>query len=335
MHTAIIQQTHEQKRIQVILENLATELSGLKASVADKALKATAMIELRQQMSEVQLGQLIAHIAVVTLPDPIKAFRASLSLNKRQVRSLDGPQFWLEPKTQQWNRCSKSSLVMINGTRKVRHHLQYLCAKSIALLLETEIPVIWGLRALVDNGKTSNQVSTVDLLKYLISQAIRTNKTIHSDAALAPRIGAYIGAKTEEEWITVLLSVLQGIPLLYIILDLEVLSRSLQGPEQDFWPGAFLRLFSELSRRGTGTILRVALVSYGSLSQKSLSKECKDFMVNVGKTYQARIPTARQSVRHRTPPDVGDTQSFDLKAVTGNQRIQGTLKRSARRRRHQ
>lgn len=197
------------------------------------------------------------------------------------------------------------------------------------MLQEANIPVIWGLKLPVDR-KTANQISTIDLLKYLTSQAIRANKNIHNDAALAPRMGAYAEAKTEEEWMAILLSVLQGIPLLYIILDMEILSRSAQGPAQDFWPGAFLHLFEELSRRSKRTVVRVALVSAGSPpSNKPFSKEYQDLVVDVKDTSRARILGTRQNVQTQT--DTTDRRSFHLQAIGGNQRTRSRTKRLARR----
>ncbi|KAI2610546.1 hypothetical protein GGR54DRAFT_617389 [Hypoxylon sp. NC1633] len=116
---------------------------------------------------------------------------------------------------------------------------------------------------------------------------------------------------------------------------MEVMSRSLQGPTQDFWPAAFLQVFSELSRRGTATVLRVALLSYRlPISPNSFDREGKDFVVNVGNTRQPFIPAGRQITRQQPPSSAADTPSLKLLEVADFRRSRGRLKASARRQRN-
>jgi hypothetical protein len=76
---------------------------------------------------------------------------------------------------------------------------------------------------------------------------------------------AWLGASTEEEWLNILTSVPQGIPLVYIIIDVELLDNSLADLTEGFSsPAAFLRVFSQLADSSINTVIKVALVSYGS-----------------------------------------------------------------------
>ncbi|KAK8076082.1 hypothetical protein PG994_003354 [Apiospora phragmitis] len=245
IHIGIRQQMQGQESIITSIERLTSIVLGMQASNAtERALDEGARIEFRQQLLEIQLVQLLDHVKVTQMPDPIKAFQASLFLSKkRRTRpSTRGPAFWLEDKVQRWNQSSTSSL-------------------SVAMLCDIKIPVIWALKTFAPEGRIANEVSSIDLLKYLVSQAIAVNKSIHTDAALAPCFKSYIGAQMEDEWVNILGSVLQGIPFLYIILDIEVLSQTLAGSTHDFWLAAFLRIFAELSSRGSKTVVRVALAA--------------------------------------------------------------------------
>lgn len=97
---------------------------------------------------------------------------------------------------------------------------------------------------------------------------------------------------------------LQGIPALYVILDMEVLSQSLAGPGNGFWAASFLRLFRELADRGSKTIARVALVSYASSTLKGpFGKDCEDCVVTVGRARQARTPLSK--LARRGEGDIG------------------------------
>ncbi|RFU71955.1 nacht domain [Trichoderma arundinaceum] len=229
-----------------------------KSMAAEQVISASARIEFRQKLSEVQICQLISQLSVAALPDPIKAFQLLLFMsNRRQPKSSNrGAAFWLDPKVQKWNKCKESSLVIISGTWKTRFYLQDCCAKSIVTLRDAKCPAIWALKSLnVDHVAGQVHVSTIDLLKYIISQAISINKDIHTDAALIPCLTAHLRAESEEEWIGILASVLQGIPFLYIMIDVEVLSKTLGTLTNDFWPAAFIKMISKLSARNIGTIL--------------------------------------------------------------------------------
>ncbi|KAK7937365.1 uncharacterized protein PG986_014233 [Apiospora aurea] len=296
MHTEIKSQILGQENINMSLERLTELVLEIRASMAaERILHEGARMEVRQQLSEVQLVQFLDHVKVAQMPDPINSFQASLFLSKkRRTRpSARGPAFWLEDKVQRWNQSYTSSLVAVHGTRKMKFHLQGFCVESIAMLRDNKIPVIWALKAIAPEGRAADAVSSVDLIKYLTSQAIAVNKGIQTDAALAPCLRSYIGAQTEDDWIKILGSVLHGIPYLYIILDIEFLCQRLTGPTNDFWPAAFIRIFAELSTRGSKTVIRVALISYGSSLSKSLpTAKYSDCVVTVGRARQTRpIPS--------------------------------------------
>ncbi|KAL6694522.1 hypothetical protein J3F84DRAFT_395546 [Trichoderma pleuroticola] len=299
MHACIAQIMHEQKLTRENITELITAVSDMKLSiVTEQGITASARIEFRQRLSEVQLVQLLSRLSIAVLPDPIKAFQLLLFMSKKRQpkASIKGEAFWLDPRIQKWNKGKDSSLVIINGTWKTRFHLQSFCAKSIAILVDAKCPVIWALKAFnVDKTAADQaQVSTIDLLKYIISQAVSVNKNIHTDAALVPRLMAHMDAKAEEDWINILASVLQGIPRLYIIIDVEVLGQNLGTLTKDFWPAAFLKMFSELSARKIGTVVKVALISYGSpLLKGPFIKDCQDLVVSVGGVRQTRASVAR------------------------------------------
>ncbi|QYT00428.1 hypothetical protein H0G86_007511 [Trichoderma simmonsii] len=213
MHACITQILHEQKLNRENVTELMTVVSGMKLSmVTEQGINASARIEFRQRLSEVQLMQLLSQLSVAVLPDPIKAFQLLLFVSKKRQpkRSIKGEAFRLDSRIQKWNKSKDSSLVIINGTWKTRFHLQSFCAKSIAILFDAKCPVIWALKAPnVDKmAADQTQVTTIDLLKYIISQAISVNKSIHTDAALVPHLKTHIDVKSEEDWINILALVL-------------------------------------------------------------------------------------------------------------------------------
>lgn len=104
MHSTLDQSAKSIRRLFERIENIETELFNLNTTV---------MINTRQNIPENHLKRLVNDTAVVTIPDPIKAWRTSLFLASRSMKSTYKIQFWLDPKIQQWNQCSESSLVII------------------------------------------------------------------------------------------------------------------------------------------------------------------------------------------------------------------------------
>ncbi|KAK8022650.1 hypothetical protein PG993_013417 [Apiospora rasikravindrae] len=316
MHIGIKNQIMGQENIHISLERLTEIVLEIQASMAaERILQEGARIEFRQQLSEVQLVQFLDHVKVAQMPEPINTFQASLFLSRKRCTrpSARGPAFWLEDKVQRWNQSNTSSLVAVHGTRKMKFHLQGFCVESIAMLRDKKTPVLWALKTIAPEGETTELVSSIDLIKYLISQAIAINKRIHTDAALAPSLKSYIGAKTEDDWLNILASVLHGIPYLYIILDVEVLSQSLAGPANGFWPAALFRIFAELSARGSKTVIRAALISYGSSLFKGLpTTKYSDCVVTVGRARQARSLPTSLARRCKNTPDALGGDTLDL-----------------------
>lgn len=319
MHTNITMLIQWKSQIDTKIHELMTNLIEVKKCVlAEQAISASTRLDVSQKLSDIQLAQLIQHISVLNFPEPIKAFQSSLFISKkRQDRLLNrGLPFWLDEKIHKWNDSRESSFIIINGTRRTRIHFQHFCARSIELLRDSKIPVIWALKSLVSDKTTADQISIIDLLKYLTQQAIYVNENIHSDTTLAPRLGIYLRAQTEEDWIRVLASALQGIPLIYIVLDIEVLSQSLEISGKSFLLSVFRRLFNELLVRSISTVIRVALVSYGSpLLRGPLGSEDQRFVVTVGSRNQIRRSTARLGFRNRATSTTSGVRSLNLGAV--------------------
>ncbi|TVY54373.1 hypothetical protein LCER1_G006832 [Lachnellula cervina] len=266
MHTEQKKAFNEQNRLENKVDLLTKLVEQLKETiVTDQAINASARIELRQDLSDIQVGQLLGLISNSALLDPIKSLQAALFMRSRgrQRERKGGPSFL--------------------NTKKLRFEVKNFCSDSITLLRQKQTPVIWALKAIESDEIPGNMTSNIDLLKYLISQALHLNRTIHTDAAVTPRLKSYWEAQTESDWFKVLASVLQGIPLLYIIVDVELLHPSLPATTEGFsWPASFRSLFAGFIERNIKTILRVALVSYGSpIINSSMKQELRDSIIPV------------------------------------------------------
>ncbi|KAI1802976.1 hypothetical protein F4811DRAFT_527153 [Daldinia bambusicola] len=283
------------------IDQLNSKFEELRALITKwQSIGAAAKIQTRQRLSPGQLSQFLGTLTSTPLLDPVEMLKLLLvSSNGYLQRALHRrPAFWLNKKIQDWNSSRLSSLVMVKGPSQVRLHIQNFCVRSIAMLREAEIPVIWVLKGNSRNGTTAiDDVSAIDLLRCLISQVITLNKRIHTDEDLSARLATYRAARTEDDWVNVLASFLEGIPLLYIFVDVEVLSQHQDGLST-FWPSRLLKMFDDLSARNINTIVRIILMGCNT----SLFNEGEGYqksLVTVSGTRQARVPM--RTPRQRAP----------------------------------
>ena len=293
MHNSIRRQLQQQEVLQQSIESLTDQVAKLQLSLAaDRALNDCARVEFRQELSNIQLAQFLHAIRVHQLPEPVDSLQASLFLATRRSTKVvpKGPPFWLQDEVQQWNRSQASSLLVINGTWKVRFHLQAFCVSSIMALQEDKVPVLWALRSTPLHESRHQETTPTDLLKYLIVQAIKLNKNLHMDATLAPYLQSYLRVRTQDDWINILASVLAGIPLLYVMVDLQALSASSEeGFTIDYWLATYKRIFAVLKERNPQTVVRVVLTRYSSLVPGGpMKKDGQSYMITVGKPSQER-----------------------------------------------
>ncbi|KAH7347581.1 hypothetical protein B0T11DRAFT_343705 [Plectosphaerella cucumerina] len=240
------------------LSAILLEIVSIKSGM--QAIQATSKVVLHQHLSIVQVSEVLVNIAVSQLPNPQAAQQTSLFLaRKRRTRpSARGPPFWLEDKIQRWNSSVTSSLVVVDGTRKMRFHLQWYCAETISVLRESGIPVIWALKTMMPGGDYAEDgVSSIDMIKYLVSQTVLLNPTMHTEAAMSPRLHSFKEAKSDSDWINILGSVLQGLPHLYVVLDVEVLKQTSRG--------GLVNLTAKLSELKVETVVKIVMINYSPL----------------------------------------------------------------------
>lgn len=264
--------------------------------LATQSINASAHIEFRQALSDIQLNQALTMASAGSLIDPVKSLQCSLFMrSRRNLKSTAASEpFWFTPKVQSWNLATVSSLVMIKGTFRSRFQIKDFCTNVVELLRYTQVPVVWVLKTI--DSRAEQDCSTIDLLKHLVLQVLRLNCAIQTDFALSRRLRMFSTATTEDDWFSLLGSVLEGLPQVYFVIDIEMLSSSLPNITQDFsWPLAFLGLFQKMSDRGLKTIVKAILFSYGSpVFLQTTRQDVRDLVVPVGGVLSSKRMLRRQ-----------------------------------------
>ena len=98
---------------------------------------------------------------------------------------------------------------------------QLLMVDVIKLVQSTDYPVIWALRY---EGYSHASVTTVTILRLLVFQALQMNSIVTVQGLFATTSQTLIDASSELDWLQVLNRVVQGLPLLFLIIDTSLLS---------------------------------------------------------------------------------------------------------------
>lgn len=213
----------------------------------------------------------------VPLWDPLKTFRYLSSLRRRRpdlAASFTTNQLWDSPKLRGWSNSAESSVLVVKGNPQSRFALRDFCVDVTSSLNSTKTPYLLALRVpMGGNAGISENISTVELLKYLTRQALQlrgnsagvTNAAPPTEKSMALSCARFHSAVSETDWFQMLEAVLQDVSgTLYVIIELEIVHRDLADSEDTNFSlfAAFAGFFAGLERRGLKNRVKVLLVTH-------------------------------------------------------------------------
>jgi hypothetical protein len=222
-------------------------------------LQYAGLLDTRKRVCEIQFSQILTFIATSSLASPelTRQFYISMRNRRRRQKGVQDDVLQRSAQLQAWGSDSHSSLVLVSGTFRTRHTARDFAADAIDLISSAKVPVVWALNS---RGDEHQPYSSIDVLKQLVLQVLQQNHKLLNERSAALNAARFQSATSEEEWFNLLGSVLDGLPQVYIIVDLGVLGRRID--DQYPWPNAFARLVNELQARRINTVIKVALISY-------------------------------------------------------------------------
>lgn len=238
-------------------------------SVAYHAIQSSAMLDTNQRVSDLQLSQILTHLSNVPLDDPLKSFQHHLFFSKRRAQrtnlsAVTNP-FWLSSRFQSLFSTEDSVLALIKGNFATRQVLQDFCVDVIEHLRSSKTPTLWALKKTATPNNEQTQFSIVDLLKYLIFQALQLNESLKTEKTMAWRCAQFQRATTAAELFQLLLAALDGLgQQVYLVIDLETIEESLQSLDGFNIVSAFLQSF----HTSPNTRLKIIIVRYRANSSE-------------------------------------------------------------------
>ncbi|KAF2111867.1 hypothetical protein BDV96DRAFT_462899, partial [Lophiotrema nucula] len=181
--SVMIQQQHQERQFQAIHRQLqdlsilvqhtqqnqaSTEQTILQEVVLMKQdIKAT-QVDIRHQLSDIQLTQALSLISSLCIIDHKSVYEHALLL--RRVRKVSSAAkctpFWNSQQLQSWDQSPSNSSIVLRATFRDRSNIRDFYINVIGQLLRSEIAVLWILQ----QKNVSHNV--FDVLKSLVSQAL-------------------------------------------------------------------------------------------------------------------------------------------------------------------
>lgn len=244
------------------------------------------------------------------MKDPIKALqrlRASCLRGAANPFPLLSRNFLNSTKLRSWASSAKPDILIVKGNHRSRQALRTLCVDVIDQLNDAQIPVLFAIKT---NGDKWSQggINASSVLRYLVWQALSPHQPGHTEKSLSRRCAQFHDLTTETQYLEMLESVLSTFDRpVYIILDLEILSREPSSSSRFNWLTAFLSYFERLSTKHPTIQVKILLLSYKSEFPFMLREsESSRFLVRAKEDRStARQRNARRHVsnkqRHRLP----------------------------------
>ncbi|KAH7129451.1 hypothetical protein B0J13DRAFT_482768 [Dactylonectria estremocensis] len=227
------------------------------------ALHSSSLLDTNQRLSDLQFSQIMSHIAVSKLGDPLEAYRYNQSLQLRGQHSQafeSTNKFWQSPKLHAWSSGPESNLAVIRGGFSARFAMRRFSVNMIQQLQSKNVPVLWALRG---PGTDSNdgEISIIDIFKHLILQAFRLEQDSMTENKMSLQSARFHRATTEQDWLQLLGSaLLRAHSQVYVVIDLSTLNCGLLPPAGFSWLTACQHLFAEMSKQSPNLQVKVLIV---------------------------------------------------------------------------
>jgi hypothetical protein len=141
--------------------------------------------------------------------------------NRRQKRfKLPSPSI---DQLQQWSRAEGCTFVLTR-CNNVQASKDFL-VNVIDAIQEAKLPAIWALRF---QDYWDTLLTYRDLLKMLVIHSLQAKPDALTTGAFPVTVGSFREAVDEKDWLSILNRVLTGMPVMYMVLDADVLGHAMQ-----------------------------------------------------------------------------------------------------------
>lgn len=280
------------------------------------AIIMSATLDTNRRIDDLQFAQILQAISNRNIWSPnevITRLQASRKNSAQNEVRLLAKTFWDAPRMRAWTLSKNSDILIIKSSFSSRQALRFFCVDVVEQLRLENIPVFLALGT-SHEGAAAHSMTTTDLLKYLVCQVLDFQRYTQSEKTMSAISAAFSRNLSENEYFSLLEhALLQLFRDIYLIVDLNLLIRSI-GSAKDFnWLSKFLGLFKSLERRKAPTcVVKVLLISYSNelpidISPGERTNYCITARLEAGRTNsrrgQIQVSRVRQSGKSRFRKD--------------------------------
>lgn len=266
-HTGVVDSRTASQKTEANMESLQQIVKSMVPQLEQllniQTVQSSALLDTNHRVIDVQFSHIMSFLSNVPFVDPADSLRFGILMRNRHfARTRGTPTFWGSPILARWTASNDSAVVVLKSRYHQRTDAKDFAVCIIEKLREEAVPVLWVLKDKIGNKATSG--SAVDLIKALSLQAMRLKQSFNTEKTAAINCARIQSATTEAEWLDILASFLEQLPLVYVLFDVDALSPDFPVLQCDFsWPKAFLSISQNLARRASPTVLKVLFICYG------------------------------------------------------------------------
>ena len=256
------------------VDNITSFVVDLRSDLVTRLLSIESLIsssraDTNRRLDDIQLQQSLSALSDRSnLGDPLQALRYNQWLQRTRGKGAAPLMatvntFWRSPKLKSWTSASESSVAAVTGDLRAQDAMRKFALNVIEDLQSHNVCTLWALQPPGVNAKASG-VSVVDVLKHLVTQALRLQQERVSERDMAHNYARMRSLATEKEWFQLLGSILAQVKCqVYIVIDLFTLDRRLVPRGGVSWFAEFGEVFTQL--RGTVPNLQVKVLLLGGI----------------------------------------------------------------------
>jgi hypothetical protein len=226
---------------------------------AGHSLPSSGPLTTSKAITGVQIVEMLERLADKRATDHFQALRhASLIANRQRAlnrTALQPDPFWFSPKLQTWATDPHSSTVFVHGSFASRFKLRDFEVALIQMLKRTKKFVLWVL----PDRDRNKPVGPIHAIQSLVLQATLLNESLGRIERSVQAISRLNRTSTEEDWMDVLFDMLIGLPIVYIVFNINSVT---DRGNRLSWPG----LVQSLTQKHTeAPVVKILFSGYGDV----------------------------------------------------------------------
>ncbi|KAK6863621.1 hypothetical protein PG995_000149 [Apiospora arundinis] len=282
--------------------NVGAKLEEIKQGQANYATDvsrqlSSMMVSTNAKLVDLQFSQIMMSISdtVILAPEKVLLYLKGQASRSRTAGDY-GPtlsrHFINSPRLRRWDQCDSSAVTLIRANFRCRQAIRFFCRDIVQQLQAVNIAVLFAMK-IPHQDAESGLVTCTDVLRYLIRQALQITQNLQTESSMSLTCARFHANLDEHGLFQMLEAIVSDIPgSLYILVDLELVSRDLNVPDGFPWLRAFLGFLDRLAQRKPTHKVKVMLLSYSAELPFNIStQDVTDFVLRVksdGRTAKQR-----------------------------------------------